>query len=512
MTGERADIRPHLVSGVAATMTVLAMGLGYAISIGDPTVLSTNLQFVADGLQISPDTASFVASLASLAMAATVLAAGALGDKFGMRRMYLVGLCGSIVFSAISAAAPMSTVLMVARAGEGVALAFLIGLSLAITNAVFPPARRTAAIAAYFGVGYIVSTPLPAISGKLADVIGWRACFFVVPIIAVVGLVITWRYVPATVRAHRRLDLVGLCLFAVTLLGLIYGFSRLEMGIDRIGVVSIAVGLLAGGGFVIHERRTPEPALDMRVFGSGRFNAAATAGLVFNFVTAGSLVVLSFYLVTIRQDSPQLLGLLLIPATALSAAAATLAGPAMNRAGARTVLVGGLLVALSGLILMRFFDLNTSTLAVFVAVALIMVGGALVGTPQATIMMSSAPDELGGSIAGVKSAINEGGFSLGPTIFALVGVNYFFNSIVGELHGSGITHEDVRDAMRTAHGGGHDAHVLDPELARLVVEHGPHNMVEAIQTLSLVMAVAPVIAIVLALWLIKPERKDAASR
>ena len=444
-------------------------------------------------------------------MAATVLAAGALGDAFGMRRMYLIGLCASIVFSAMSAAAPMPAILMVARAGAGVALAFLIGLSLAITNAVFAPGRRTAAIAAYFGVGYIVSTPLPAISGKLADAIGWRACFFVVPVIAAIGLVITWRYVPKTVRARRRLDLIGLCLFAVALLGLIYGFSRLETGLDRVGLVSIAVGLMAGCGFVVYERRTPEPALDMRVFGSGRFNAAATAGLVFNFVTAGSLVVLSFYLVTVRQDSPQLLGLLLIPATALSAVAATLAGPAMNRAGARTVLVGGLLVSLSGLLLVRFFDLNTSTLVVFAAVALIMVGGALVGTPQATIMMSSAPDELGGTIAGVKSAINEGGFSLGPTLFALVGVNYFFGSIVGELADSGITREDVRDALRTTQGGGRDAHVLDPQFARLVVEHGPHNMVDAIQTLSLIMAAGPVIAIVLALWLIKPERKDVGS-
>ncbi len=158
-------------------MTVIAMGLGYAISIGDPTTLSANLQVVNSGLQISGSTSTFIASLATLTMAAAVLSAGALGDLYGMRRMYMVGLCGAIAFSALAAAAPVATVLIIARAGVGVTLAFLIGLSLAITNAVFPPGRRAAAIAAYFGVGYAVSTPLPAISGALAHAISWRACF-----------------------------------------------------------------------------------------------------------------------------------------------------------------------------------------------------------------------------------------------------------------------------------------------------------------------------------------------
>ena len=112
--------------------------------------------------------------------------------------------------------APVPAVLIVTRAGVGVTLAFLIGLSLAITNAVFPPGRRAAAIAAYFGVGYAVATPLPAISGALAHAISWRACFFAVPLIAALGLLITWRYVPETVGSTRRLDLPGMALFAVT--------------------------------------------------------------------------------------------------------------------------------------------------------------------------------------------------------------------------------------------------------------------------------------------------------
>jgi hypothetical protein len=200
-------------------------------------------------------------------------------------------------------------------------------------------------------------------------------------------------------RADRPPDLPGLVLFAVALLGLVFGTSRMETGIDLVGLASVAVGLAAGCGFVMQELRTHDPALDMRVFRSGRFNAAVTAGVIFNIVLGGSMVLLAFYLVTIRKESHELFGLLLIPATAMAALAATAAGPAANRFGPRTVLVSGLTVMLAGLLVLRSFDLNTSRTVVFVTAALIVVGGALVTTPQATIMMGSAPADLGGAVS-----------------------------------------------------------------------------------------------------------------
>lgn len=499
------------MSGLAAVMTVLAMGLGYAIAIGDPTTFSANLQLVSAGVGITGSTATFVASLATLTLAAAVLSAGALGDLYGMRRMYLLGLAGAIAFSVLAAAAPAPAVLIVARAGAGVTLAFLIGLSLAITNAVFPPGRRAAAIAAYFGVGYAVATPMPAISGMLGHAIGWRACFFVAPVIGVLGLLVTWRFVPETVRADRRLDVLGMALFAVALLGLIFGVSRIETGINTLGLVAIGVGLVAGCAFVMQELRVDDPALDMRVFRSGRFNAAVTAGVLFNIVLGGSMVLLSFYLVTVRKESHELFGLLLIPATALAAVAATSAGPAANRFSPRTVMITGLLVMLGGLLSMRLFDLDTTRTTVFVTTALIVVGGALVTTPQATIMMSSAPTDLGGAVSAVKSAVNEGGYSLGPALFALVGINLFLTDSAHDLSRSGVTRAETREALLTVHGG-HGAQMVHPEQARLVVEQAPHNAVDAIHTLSVIMAVGPVAAIILTLWLIKPANRSAGGQ
>ena len=102
-----------------------------------------------------------------------------------------------------------------------------------------------------------------------------------------------------------------------------------------------------------------------------------------------------------------------------------------------------------------------------------------------------------------RAQSTRGGYSLGPALFALVGINRFLIDSVHELAGAGITREEARETMLATHGL-HGAHVINPEQARLVVDQAPHNAVDAIHTLSLIMAMGPIAAIILALWLIKP--------
>lgn len=162
-------------------MTTVAMGLGSAVAVGDLRILSANISIVRNGLQFSPGTTVFVSSLATLTLAASVLGAGVLGDKFGMKRMFVAGACAAVVFGFIGAAAPNVVVLMIARACIGVAFAFLSGLSLAIMNAVFPPARRAGAIAWYLAAVYAFGV-LPATVGSLlAERIGWCSGLLVTP-------------------------------------------------------------------------------------------------------------------------------------------------------------------------------------------------------------------------------------------------------------------------------------------------------------------------------------------
>ncbi|WP_446223411.1 MFS transporter [Nocardia sp. IBHARD005] len=500
------------VTGLAATMTVVAMGLGFSIANADPTILSADIAQVRTGLGMTSSTASFVASLATLTLAAAVLGAGALGDRFGKRRLFVVGLLSTIVFNLVASAAPNAGTLMVARAGAGVGFALLLGLSLAIVNDVFPPDRRAGAIAWYLGASFAVSAPQPAIGSLLAEHFGWRAGFLVTPVVAVIALVITLRFVPETLRAQRKLDLAGLALVAAALLCTVYGISRLAEGLKIGTVVALAIGALAGAVFGWRELHTPTPAVDLRIFGSTRFTVAVCAGATYNFLTGGCTILFAYYLVTIRGESPAMLGLLLVPATIMQALAATGAGKAAGRFGDRTVLVTGLVVLLAGLLVLTALGEHTPMIVLFAAVALVSVGGAVVQTPQSTIMMSSAPADLGGAVSAVKSATGQAAYSLGPTLFALLGTTMFLQDGRHKLARTDITEEQAREALRVAHGGttagSGGTNVLDPERARAVVEGATESMLGAIHTLGLVMAPVPLAAIAVAVILLRPEKDD----
>lgn len=498
------------VSGLAATMTIAAMGLGYSVTAADPTIVSANLAEIRRGLQFSPSMASFLACLCTLTLAAAVLGAGALGDLYGMKRMFAAGAYASIFFGVLAALAPHVSVLLVARAGLGVGFAFLLGLSLAIVNAVFPAGRRAAAIAAYLGAGHALAVFQPAVGGWLATHFGWRSCFLVTPVLAALALVITLRYVPETIRDRRKLDVVGILLIAVALLALIYGLTALQGGVNAPAVVLIVVGIALGAVFVRWELRTEAPALDMRLFSSGRFNAALMAGATFNFLGGGGTLLFAYYLVTLRGESPEILGLLLIPAMVVASAAAVAAGRAAARFGDRAVLVAGLFILLVGMVMLVWLDTATPIAVLGIAVALNAIGGAVVQTPQSTIMMSSAPPELGGAVSAVKPAVGQAAYSLGPALFALVGTTLFLRDGRPKLEGSGITEEQAREALRVAHGGAPNpvagGEVLDPEQARWVVSEATDSWLRAIHEVSLMMAVVPALAIVAALVLLRPKR------
>ena len=494
-------------------MTILAMGLGYSIAAADPTTFSANLSEVRKGLEFTPSTASFLACLCTLTLAAAVLGAGALGDLHGMKKMFTAGICGSIVFGLIGAAAPHVSVLIIARAGLGVAFAFVLGLSLAITNAVFPPGRRAAAIAAYLGAGHALAVFQPALGGWLASNFGWRSCLLVTPVLAVITLLITWRFVPETVKDQRKLDIPGILIVAAALVTLIYGLTELQDGFNVGALGLIVLGLGLGVAFVRWELHTRTPALDMRIFRSGRFNAALIAGAAFNFLGGGGTILFAYYLVTIRGKSPEVLGLLLIPAMLIASAAAVAAGRVVIRLGERTVLVAGLGILLIGMLLVTVLDENTPIAVLGLALALNVIGGAVVQTPQSTIMMSSAPPELGGVVSAVKPAVGQAAYSLGPALFALVGTTLFLRDGRAKLQDSGISTEQAREALRVAHGGAPNSaggsEVLDPEQARWVVSEATDSWLGAIGDLALIMAVVPAAAIVVAWVLLRPNRSPA---
>lgn len=486
-------------------MTTMAMGLGSAVAVGDLRILAANISIVRSGLHFSPSATVFVSSLATLTLAASVLGAGVLGDRYGMKRMFVAGACGAVAFGFLGAAAPNVAMLMIARAGIGVAFAFLTGLSLAIMNAVFPPDRRAAAIARYLAAVYAFGVVPATLGGLLAERIGWRAGLLVTPVLAILVVVLTVRYVPETRTSPRKIDVPGLVLVAVALVGLTYGISRLQSGVGFGSVAPILTGVLAAAAFVWWELRCDDPALDLRIFRSARFNAVVSAGAASNLVQGGAAIMVTFYLVIIRGQSTWAFALLLIPATLLSALAALGAGRAAARFGNCAVVVAGLLVLAASLVLRLGFGTGTPIVVVAAVMALMAIGGAIVQTPQTTVMMSSAPVTLGGVVSAVKASVASTFYGLGSALFSMFGIILFTRDAEPKLAGSGITAEQAGEILGATAGKPGGAG-LDPERAQWVISQATSSMVGVAHTLNLVMTAVPVAAAVVAVVLFRRSR------
>lgn len=495
------------VTGFAAAMTTVAMGLGSAIALGDLRILATNISIVRNGLQFSPGTTVFVSSLATLTLAASVLGAGVLGDKYGMKRMFVAGAGGAVVFGFLGAVAPNVVVLMIARAGIGVAFAFLTGLSLAIMNAVFPPDRRAGAIARYLAAVYAFGVFPATVGGLLAERIGWRAGLLVTPVLAILVVLITLRYVPETQRSHGKIDGPGLLLVAVALVGLTYGISRLQSGLDLGSVAPILAGILAAAAFVWWELHCDDPALDLRIFRSPRFNAVVCAGAASNLVQGGAAIMVTFYLVIIRGQSTWAFALLLIPATLLSALAALGAGRAAARFGNSAVVVAGLMVLAASLVARLSFGNSTPIVVVAAAMALMAIGGAIVQTPQTTVMMSSAPVTLGGVVSAVKASVAGTCYGLGSALFSMFGIILFIRDAEPKLAGTGITAEQAGQILG-ATADGPNGPGLNPERTQWVISQATSSMIATAHTLNLAMTAVPVAAAVVAVVLFRRSRRD----
>ena len=495
------------LTGTAAIMTTVAMGLGSAVAVGDLRILAGNISLVGSGLHFSPSTTIFVSSLATLTLAASVLGAGVLGDRYGMKRMFLAGAWGAVVFGLIGAAAPNVVVLMTARACIGVAFAFLSGLSLAIMNAVFPPERRAAAIARYLAAVYVFTVLPPTAGSVLAEQMGWRIGLLVTPLLAILVVVITVRYVPETQGSHRSTDIPGLLLVAVAVIGVTYGISQLQNGVHRSVVVPILVGLLAGAAFVWWEVRCGDPALDLRIFRSGRFNAMVSAGAANNLVQGGSMTMVTFYLVVVRDVSTWEFALLLIPATLVSALVAVVAGRAAARFGDRAVVVAGLAVLAVSPLVRLAFTIDTPVVVVGAVIALTVIGGAILQTPQTTVMMASAPPSLGGVVSAVKAAVGGTFYGFGAALFSIFGIILFMRNSGATLADAGISIDQAGAVLRTSTTAGQPvAAVLDPERTALVLSEATSSTLEVASTLNLIMALIPVTAIVIVLVLFRGGR------
>ena len=504
----------RLQADLRALPTVLALSFAFTITVVDPLVLSLNLPQVSRALDVPPQFGGLLGGMATLVMAAAVLAAGNLGDAFGLRRLLISGLIVVTVANLLSMLSPNYTFLFAMRVLDGLGMTALLGVPLALLKASVTDKQRPTAIGVFVAVEMVLCGVLPALMGWAVAAVGWRVVFLVAPLLAVISLLLTARYVPETPVQHRaRLDVAGVALVGTALLALVIGLAAAQNGMFRPETwLPLAVSVVAAVLFVRHERRTPEPALDLALFKSRPFSVALAATFTLNFLMAGLGIVLGQFGSVVLALSPETIGLLFLPGTLLIAGFVVLSGSLVGKFSPRPVMVVGLLfMAAAGLLMAGTVDPTMALWLLVSAVWLYNLGSMVTSTAVSETVLSQAPSGQSGTVASVQLAFGMTGYAFGPTVYLLLLNVFFRREWLADTEARGLTTtqgEQAVDAARSSVAQSLGGAGYDPNLLRQVggLDLGA-DFADAVRLTMLTVSVLPVTVAVAALVLMARRKK-----
>lgn len=395
----------------AGRWVLLATTLGSGLALLDATVVNVALPVI--GAELGADVAGLQWMINGylLTLAALILLGGALGDRYGRRRVFVVGVVWFAVASLLCGLAPSVPALVAARALQGVGGALLTPGGLAIIHASFNPEDRARAIGAWSALGGVAGAIGPLLGGLLIDAVSWRAIFLLNLPLAAIVVAVALRHVPETRAASvagRPLDVTGAVLVALGLAGATYALIEAPERGWTSGVILLAtvVGLVGLVGFVALEQRSAHPMLPLDIFASRQFSAANGV----TFVVYGALGATFFLLVLQLQQvlgySPLQAGAATLPVTVLMLALSARAGQLAQRIGPRIPMTVGPLLMAGGLLLMTAIRAGSGYLAsVLPAVSLFGLGLATTVAPLTATALAAADVEHAGIASGVNNAV-----------------------------------------------------------------------------------------------------------
>src|SRR3954471_1230647 len=304
-------------SRLATSLTLAAMSLGYGVVQLDVTIVNTALHAIGTSLGGGVAELQWVVNAYTIAFAAFILTAGALGDRIGAKRVFMAGFAIFTAASLACALSPNAIVLIAARLIQGLAAAILVPNSLALLNHAYTDDRaRARAVAIWAAGASLALTAGPFVGGALITLVGWRAIFLVNLPVGLVGLWLSWRYASETTRApSREIDLPGQ-LAAIGALGALAGaiIEGGALGWEHAAVIaafvtSAVLALL----FVWRESRAAQPMLPLSLFSHRLFALTSLVGLLVNIAIYGLIFVLSLYFQRINGLSAWWTGLAFVP-------------------------------------------------------------------------------------------------------------------------------------------------------------------------------------------------------
>ena len=386
---------------------VAATVLGSGMAALDATVVGIALPAIGRDFHASVSSVQWVVDAYTLTLAGLLLLGGTLGDSYGRRKLFVIGVVWFAIASLLCGLALNAPMLIAARALQGVGGALLTPGSLAILQASFAEEDRGAAIGAWSGLGGVATAIGPFLGGWLIDAVSWRLVFFINLPLAVLVVAIAARHVPETKSPGPvpKLDIRGALCISGALAGITYGL--IAASTDGWGSVQVVAPLVAGavlfGLFILVEAREKEPMLPLEVFASRQFSAANAVTFVVYAALGGLLFLVPTVLQVAHGYSPVEAGTALLPVTVIMLALSSRSGALAARIGPRLQMtVGPLVIAASLLLFTRLGSSGDYLTAVLPAVVVFGLGVAINVAPLTATALSAAPAEH----AGIASAVN----------------------------------------------------------------------------------------------------------
>ena len=408
--------------GTRTLWTFVVTSIALFMVVLDNLVVSTAIPVIRVDLNASLEQLEWTVNAYTLTFAVFLLTGAALGDRFGRKRMFMLGVGIFTAASAAAALAPSADWLIAARAVQGIGAAIVTPLTLTLLSAAVPRERRGVALGAWSGIAGLAVAMGPLVGGAVVDGIAWQWIFWLNVPVGLVLLPLATRLQEST-GPDRALDLVGLGLAGVGMLGLVWGLihGNGDGWTSPLIVASLVTGAVGLTAFVLWERRTPQPMLPIRFFRNRAFAAANAASLLMYFGMFGSIFLLTQFFQTAQGYSPFESGLRVLPWTIMPMFVAPIAGALSDRIGGRPLMATGLALQAIGLGWIAFN--STATVGYESLVGPFILAGIGMGmffAPVANVVLSAVRPEEEGKASGANNAIREVGGVLGVAVLASI--------------------------------------------------------------------------------------------
>ena len=463
-----------------------AMCSAMAMASLDTTVINVALPSIQDDLDIGIAGLEWTVNGFALTLAVLLVSAGRMGDLYGRRRMFLVGMVIFAIASVVAGAAPNAVSLIGSRALQGVGAALMLPATLSILTHAFPPAQQSRAIGLWAGVGGIALALGPVVGGLLTEQVSWRAVFYINVPIVIAGLLVTLAAVPESrdEESERGLDIAGNATLSLSLTALLVGLIQAPSWgwTSTITIALFAGSLLGLGAFVRIETRARVPMIDFRALKAPQFISANLAGFAVFFLVLAALVYLAIYMQSVLGYDALDTGIRFLPGTALIVVAAPLAGVLVDRVNPRYLIASGLVLTAVGTLLLTRITADTGYGLVAAALAFIGVGMGLSITPMSASAVAVVRREKAGMASGVLVMMRQLGAAFGVAIVGSLFQSLTRSNITDNLAGTPLT-----DSQKTAIGDAAlhgstppGAEALDPALAAQVSRGATSGLVDAL--------------------------------